>query len=224
MPAEIPQPAGFQIAGTWSPARIASGDYFDVFTLDNGAIAVCIADVCGKGMPAAMMMSNLQAAVRSHASSALRPRDLCGQLNRLMCRNIASRGFITFFYAVIEPEKKRLSYCNAGHNPPILVCGPGEVQLLDCGGGVLGVIEHWNYDEREIPLRSGDRLLMYTDGITESRNSAGEEFGEDRLADLVLRFKPNGAATLAEEAISEARRFNNENFEDDLTVVSVTVD
>ena len=240
MPAEIPQPPGVRIAGTWSPARIASGDYFDVFTLDDGAVAVCIADVCGKGMPAAMMMSNLQAAVRSHASSAMRPRDLCGQLNRLMCRNIASRGFITFFYAVIEPEKKRLTYCNAGHNPPILVGtgpspsgrgwreAPGEGTSghyrLDSGGGVLGVIEQWNYDEREIPLRSGDRLLMYTDGITESRNPAGEEFGEDRLVDLVLRFKHNNAVSLAEETIEAARRFCNENFEDDLTVVAVTVD
>ena len=83
-------------------ARITSGDYFDVFRLDGNALAICIADVCGKGMPAAMIMSNLQAAVRSHASREMSPRDLCGQLNRLMCRNIASQGFITCLYAVIE--------------------------------------------------------------------------------------------------------------------------
>ena len=86
-------------------------------------MAVCIADVCGKGMPAAMMMSNLQAAVKSLASREIHPRELCVQLNRLMCRNFASQGFISFFYAVIESRHKRLTYCNAGHNPPILVSG-----------------------------------------------------------------------------------------------------
>ncbi len=114
------------------------------------------------------------------------------------------KGFISFFYAVIESQTKRLTYCNAGHNPPILVralslrerVAEGRVRdsrRLECGGGLLGVIEHWKYDEREIRLRSGDRLLMYTDGITESRNTAGEEFGEDRLIDLVLRFESNDA-------------------------------
>jgi len=223
LPAEIPQLSGFRIAGRWSPARIAAGDYFDVFALDEGAVGVCIADVCGKGMPAAMMMSNLQAAVKSHASRETRPRDLCGQLNRLMCRNMAAHGFISFFYAVVECQPKRLTYCNAGHNLPILISGD-SVCRLDCGGAVLGVIEHWHYDEREIRLRSGDRLLMYTDGITESRNSTGEEFGEDRLIDLVLRFEPNDAAALAEEALGAARRFSNGHVEDDLTLVSISVD
>ena len=140
-----------------------------------------------------------------------------------MCRNFSAQGFITFFYAVIESQPKRLTYCNAGHNPPILVSGD-SVCRLDCGGGILGIFEHWEYDEREIRLRSGDRVLMYTDGITESRNSVGEEFGEDRLIDLVLRFEPNDAATLAEAAIGAARRFSNGNVEDDLTVVSIGVD
>ena len=121
LPVVIPQLPGFRIDGTWQPARIAAGDYFDVFKLENDAMAVCIADVCGKGMPAAMMMSNLQAAVKSHASSDTAPADLCLQLNRLMCRNMAAQGFISFFYAVIESQPKRLTYCNAGHNPPILM-------------------------------------------------------------------------------------------------------
>jgi phosphoserine phosphatase RsbU/P len=223
LPVEIPQLSGFRIAGTWCPARIAAGDYFDVFALDDGAMAVCIADVCGKGMPAAMMMSNLPAAVKSHASSAMHPRDLCGKLNRLMCQNMAARGFISFFYAVIESRQKRMTYCNAGHNPPILVSGD-SVRRLHCGGGVLGVIESWQYDEREVSLESGDRLLLYTDGITESRNCTGEEFGDDRLIDVVVRFKPNDAAALAEEVLGAVRRFSNGNFEDDMTVVSICVE
>jgi sigma-B regulation protein RsbU (phosphoserine phosphatase) len=223
MPAEIPQLPGFRIAATWLPARITSGDYFDVFALGDGVAAVCIADVCGKGMPAAMLMSNLQAAVKSHASRGMRPGDLCSRINRLMCRNIAEDGFISFFYAVIESQPKRLTCCSAGHNPPILVSGDA-VSRLDCGGGLLGVFEHWRYDEREIPLRTGDRLLLYTDGLTESRDAAGEEFGEERLADLVRRFESNDAVALAEHVVGEAQRFSNGQFEDDLTVVSICVD
>jgi len=223
LPAAIPQIPGLRIAGTWLPARIAGGDYFDVVRLDENAVAVCIADVCGKGMPAAMMMSNLQAAVKSHATKLAHPRQVCEQINRLMCANLAAQGFITFFYAVIESERQRLTYCNAGHNAPILVSGD-STRRLDCGGGVLGVVEHWKYDEEEISLRAGDRLLMYTDGITESRNLAGEEFGEERLIDLLLRFKPHDSAALAEETIGAARRFSDGNFEDDLTVVAVSVE
>jgi len=223
MPAEIPQPAGFRIAATWSPARIAAGDYFDVFTLDEGAVAMCIADVCGKGMPAALMVSNLQAAVKSHARRDTRPRELCARLNHLMCRNFGAHGFVSFFYAVIDSRSKRLSSCNAGHNAPILVAD-GFAHRLDCGGGILGIIDGWRYDEQDVQLQSGDRLLMFTDGITESGNETGEEFGEDRLIDLVLRFESNGGATLAEAAVGAVRRFSAGHVEDDMTAVSISVD
>jgi len=222
LPAEIPQPPGFHIAGMWSPARIVGGDYFDVFALDDTTTAVCIADVCGKGMPAAMIMANLQAAVRSRASSTLPPRDLCAQLNRLMCHNIATQGFITFFFAVIERQSKRLTYCNAGHNQPLLMCGDA-VTRLDCGGPVLGVLEDGAYDESNLRLCSGDRLLMYTDGITESCNAEGEEFGEDRLIDLMRRVEPDAGA-LAEEVLGAVREFNHGHFVDDLTVVCISVE
>src|SRR5262249_26476268 len=146
---------GFRIDGLWTPARIAGGDYFDALMLGEGIVAVCIADVSGKGMPAALMMSNLQAAVKSHASRDMRPRDLCSQLNRLMCHNTGTERFITFFYAVLDGQSKRLTFCNAGHNPPILVTN-NSTHSLETGGGVLGVIEGWRYEEQEIQLRSSD--------------------------------------------------------------------
>lgn len=223
MPSDIPQPPGFRIDGTWTPARITGGDYFDVFRLDADAFAVCIADVCGKGMPAAMMMSNLQAAVRSQASSEVSPRELCAHLNRLMYRNIASQGFITFFYAVIESAPKRIRYCNAGHNPAILATRD-SVLKLDRGGAVFGVLENGDYEEQSVQLGSTDRLLLYTDGLTECRDAAGEDFGEDRLKDLVGGFRPEGATTMAREVLRSANQFAGGNFEDDLTVISITVD
>lgn len=223
MPDVIPQPPGFHIAGISHPARITSGDYFDVFALDDKTTALCIADVCGKGMPAAMLMANLQAAVRSHASSTVRPEALCGHLNRLMCRNLATGEFISFFFAVVEHEAKRLVYSNAGHNQPILISGD-SVTRLDRGGTVLGILEHARYDQGDIWLGPGDRLLMFTDGIIERRNAEDEEFGEARLIDVVRRFDSSDAAGLAEDALGAARHFSNDPPEDDLTVVSVCVE
>jgi sigma-B regulation protein RsbU (phosphoserine phosphatase) len=223
MPAEIPQIPGVQIAGAWRPARIASGDYFDVLQLDSDTAAVCIADVAGKGMPAAMMMSNLQAAVKTCASQGMSPGALCERVNRVMCANIAAQGFITFFYAVIDSRRKRLLYCNAGHTPPVFLSG-GAARTLDCGGGILGVFPEWKYQEQEAGLGAGDRLLLYTDGITECRNAEGEEFGPERLSRVVHRWPDRNAAALADGVLSAAAQFCNGNFEDDLTVVAVSVD
>src|SRR4030095_15908304 len=178
MPSEIPQLPGMSIAGICRPARLTGGDYFDVLKLHDGAVAVCIADVCGKGRPAAMLMANLQAAVKTCASKGMRPRELCETLNRLMCDNIAGQGFITFSYAVIETDGegvRRCTSCNAGHNPPIVARYDGSFMRLDGGGPVLGVMKDWSYDEQQLLLKAGDRILMYSDGITENRNAAGEE-------------------------------------------------
>jgi sigma-B regulation protein RsbU (phosphoserine phosphatase) len=225
MPAEIPQIPGLHIAGTCLPARIVGGDYFDVIRLDDSVVAVCIADVCGKGMPAAMMMASLQAAVRTCTSKRMRPRDLCENVNRIMCENIGGQGFITFFYAVIDSKRKLLASCNAGHNPPIRISAtPDSARRLECGGGVLGVFPDWKYEEQIVPLRSGDRFFMYTDGITESSNPAGEEFGEERLIETIGRSQNGNAAALIERVIAEASKFSNGQFEDDVTAVAVTVD
>jgi sigma-B regulation protein RsbU (phosphoserine phosphatase) len=223
MPSAIPQLPGLRIAATCRPARIAGGDYFDVLKLGAGTAAICIADVCGKGMPAAMVMSSLQASVKSLASTRMSPAELCKRVNRVMCSNLAGEGFVSFFYAVIEPGEKRLTCCNAGHNPPILVSG-NSVRYLQCGGGILGVMEQGEYEEDRIQLRSGDRLLLYTDGITESRNTSGEEFGEKRLSDLTAHLSNSDATALLQKTIDAVSLFNNTNFEDDVTVVAVSID
>jgi sigma-B regulation protein RsbU (phosphoserine phosphatase) len=223
MPVAIPTVPGLRIAGISRPARIVGGDYFDVLALEDGGVAVCIADVCGKGLPAALMMANLQAAVRTWASQLASPRDLCARVNRMMCGNMAEHGFITFFYVVIDAARQRLTYCNAGHNAPILAGRGGSIARLDQGGGVLGVFGNWRYDESVVDLCSGDRILLFTDGITENRNTADEEFGEGRLIGLLHRHAAGDMAALTGEVIEAATRFNPE-FADDLTVVAVSVD
>ena len=226
MPSEIPQLHGMRIAGTCRPARITGGDYFDVLKLHDRAVAVCIADVCGKGMPAAMLMANLQAAVKTCASKGMRPQELCETVNRLMCDNIAGQGFITFFYAVIETDGEGVRHCtscNAGHNPPIVACQDGSFMRLDCGGAVLGVLRNWRYEEQEVRLNAGDRILLYSDGITENRNAAGEEFGEARLVDLLSYCTDGNAEGLIEHVIAAAENFGQGTFEDDVTVVALSL-
>jgi sigma-B regulation protein RsbU (phosphoserine phosphatase) len=234
LPSDIPRISGIRIAAAWRPARLVGGDYFDVLKFDANTVGVCIADVCGKGMPAAMMMANLQATVKTTATVRTRPRDVCAAINRIMCSNMASHGFISFFYALIETRAdniKEMTYCNAGHNPPILShrssIASESLRWLDCGGGVLGVFELWSYEEEQISLQSGDRLLMYTDGITECRDAKGEEFGEGRVTGVMHGLeKANNdcPSALTQAIIDAATQFSSGNFEDDLTVVAISVD
>jgi sigma-B regulation protein RsbU (phosphoserine phosphatase) len=197
-----------------------------VFKLENDAIAICIADACGKGMPAALLMANLQAAVKTFGAKCLSPKDLCANVNRLMCENMAGHGFITFFYAVIDSDAsgcKRCTFCNAGHNPPILVRSDGTTLRLDSEGGVLGVFSDWQYEQRDLYLASGDRMVMYTDGITEIHDTAGAEFGENRLIDLLRSLHDPDARSIVDQTIALAEGFGRGRFDDDVTVVAVTV-
>jgi sigma-B regulation protein RsbU (phosphoserine phosphatase) len=142
-----------------------------------------------------------------------------------MCANIAGRGFITFFYAIIDctDGRKRCLYCNAGHNPPLLSRLDGGVYRLDVGGGVLGVFRDWKYEEYEEHFAAGDCMLLYTDGITEAQNS-GDEFGENRLVDLLRDLQGIDAVDLVNRTIAATAEFANGIFEDDVTVVAVTVE
>ena len=150
-------------------------------------MALCIGDVVGKGMPAALLMANLQAAVKVLASSFTKPEVLCEQLNRLTLNNIDQGKFITFFYGLVDTEALRLTYVNAGHNPPIMLRRDNTVLRLDEGGAVLGVFPSPKYLQGQVDLAPGGRLLLFTDGITEAEDSGGNQFGEDRLIQLLER-------------------------------------
>ena len=182
---------GFKIAYSWRPAREVGGDYYDLMRFGDRT-AFCIADVAGKGMPAALLMSNVQAAVRAHAGERVSPSELCRTVNQFVCANVGHERFVTFFYGLLESETRRLVYCNAGHCAPILVTGTAR-SSADCrrlteGGAVLGIFDEWEYEQGEVQLAPGDRLLMFTDGVTEVRDATGEEFGEDRLVELLVQF------------------------------------
>ena len=223
LPKKIPQVRGLEVAGAWQPASTVGGDYFDVLKFGERKIGVCIGDVVGKGISAALLMANLQASFRALASEEVSPSTLVGKLNEVISNNIAPDKFVTFWYCTIDTNENRLTYASAGHWPPILFHKSGEGVPLREGGTPLGIFPDWKYEDGGFPLVSGDRLVLYTDGLTEAMNSDEQEFGERRLLELCR----NNIALSASELLAAIRKevvsFCNGNFQDDFTLVVVAV-
>ena len=222
LPTSFPQITGVDLSVTWLPADGVGGDCFDTLGFGSG-LGVSIADIAGKGLPAALLMSNLQAAVRAFAQEAVSPASINNSVNRLLCRNMAAGRFATFCYARIEPDARRIIYSNAGHNPPFLVRAGGTVETLSEGGMVLGVFPDNHYEQAEVALAPGDRLLFYTDGITEARNPDGEEYGEDRLAAAAIAVRSAPAESVKDAVLADVNGFTGGRFEDDATLIVVGV-
>jgi len=222
MPKQLPQIPGFQLAGGYEPARIVAGDYYDAIRLSDSRLVIAIGDVSGKGMAAALLMSNLQAIVRAFAPGGPSPVELCTKANQLIAANVAPGKYITFFYAVVDAAGMRLEYCNAGHNPPLLQRLDGTLETLVEGGPVLGIFPGAGYSFGVVELKHGDRLLVFTDGITEAMNAADEEFGEGRLRDVFAqRFESAGQCY--RQVMTEVTRFTGGTFSDDATLMVMTV-
>jgi sigma-B regulation protein RsbU (phosphoserine phosphatase) len=223
LPKKIPQVRGLEVAGAWLPASTVGGDYFDVLKFGERKIGVCIGDVVGKGISAALLMANLQASFRALASEEVSPSTLVGKLNEVISNNIAPDKFVTFWYCTIDTNENRLTYASAGHWPPILFHKSGEGVPLREGGTPLGIFPDWKYEDGGFPLVSGDRLVLYTDGLTEAMNSDEQEFGERRLLELCRSNIALSASELLAEIRKEVVSFCNGNFQDDFTLVVVAV-
>jgi sigma-B regulation protein RsbU (phosphoserine phosphatase) len=223
LPKSIPQRPGYEIAGAWQPAHSIGGDYYDVLEFDEATLGLCIADVAGKGLPAALLMSNLQAAVRGLASPSLSPEGLCARLNSLVCHNTGNDRFITFFYAQLDGPARLLRYTNAGHNAPILLHCDGSHERLQAGGGVLGVFPNQTFASGTAPLVRGDRVIFFTDGVTEACDAGGEEFGEVRLVHLLEEHRAAAASTLQDRILAGAGQFCSGHWHDDATLLVLAV-
>lgn len=230
LPATLPQIKGCEIAASWQPAAGVGGDCFDAIGFGPSRIALSIADVVGKGIPAALLMSNLQAAVRAFATETTTAGALCQQVNRILCGNIAEGRFISFFYCTIDTEHHTLTYANAGHFPPILVHADGSTERLATGGPVLGPFADALYDERQISLASGDRLILFTDGITEVRpvgtrpdDEAHVEFGEEALVSEAVQHRACSAPLLQAHLTEAVATYAGGTFQDDATLMILAV-
>ena len=223
LPTTLPAAPGLHVAAFWEPAGDVGGDFYDGAPLGDSSAWLCIGDVAGKGISAALLMASVQSMVRSSARVQLDPAALCASVNRELCTQMTSGRFVTFFYCVYDATTRRLVYTNAGHNPPFLVRGGEVTARLSRGGPVLGVFPQSQFDSGELQLEDGDRLVLFTDGITEARSASGNEFGEERLERVVAAAPQASARALSDRILSAARSFRGGAFEDDATLIVMEV-
>lgn len=200
LPQQLPAHNLFEIATLFNPAHEVGGDYYDFVELGSGRLGIVIADVSGKGIPAAFYMTMVKGIVQTQVHQEDTPADLLKQINRVVYKCTGSNIFITLFYAIIDAEQGTLTYSNAGHNPPLLISQNGFTRELDRGGMVLGVMPKPAYEEETVNLFQGDRLLLFTDGVIETTNMLGEEFGTERLITILKQSSSTPAKTI--DAIS----------------------
>jgi serine phosphatase RsbU (regulator of sigma subunit)/pSer/pThr/pTyr-binding forkhead associated (FHA) protein len=218
LPKEAPAVPGYGLVGINQPCRTVGGDYYD-FDYSDGRLLLALGDVAGKGMSAALIMTVLRAAVRDYWAAGA-PGETVARLNRTVCQNVPDNKYVTFFLASLDPESGRITYVNAGHNPPLLVRAAGQVEPLAQGGTVLGMFDPLTYTEGVAEMRPGDTLLIYSDGISETFDPDGEEFGERGLAGVALRSRGLDAAALQGEILRELERFSaGEKASDDRTLI-----
>ncbi|MGB6484716.1 MAG: SpoIIE family protein phosphatase [Candidatus Acidiferrales bacterium] len=223
LPKEIPQIPGCEFSGAWLPIHGIGGDYFDVLQLDPNHFAICIADVAGKGIAAALLMSNLQATVRGLAAQNLEPAALTERVNRFIRQNTASDRFITFFYAIFDAQARHIVYTNAGHNAPIVLRRDGATIRLSCGGQAMAISAADHYEQDAVDLADGDRLILFTDGITEASGAASDEFGEQRLLEILRESRALGAANIQTSVLARVAQFSGDKFQDDATLIVLAV-
>jgi sigma-B regulation protein RsbU (phosphoserine phosphatase) len=223
LPKELPWIDGFEIAGIWEPARTVGGDYFDVIRLGEKKLGICIADVVGKGVPAALLMANVQATVRAYASESVSPAGLCDRVNSVVCANIAEGKFVSLFYGILDGEEKTLRFTSAGHPRPILKNTLGTVAQLDNGGAVLGIFPNWKYEDSFVQLVPGDLLVLFTDGITEAARANGEQLGEEGLIQLVTRLAGEPPSKLNAKLLADVKGFCASHMQDDATLLTIEV-
>ena len=219
LPTVMPVIDGCDVAASWTPASEIGGDCYDVSKYSDTRLGLSIADVVGKGLPAALIMSNLQAAVRAFSTVATEPWEICQRVNRLLCRNIASGKFVTFCFAVIDTAHRSIRYANAGHNPPILLRADGRVDRLSPTGPVLGVTAEWTYSTGSWPIEAGDRLVCFTDGVTEAVSTADDEFGDDRLIDLLRDHRKDSPGVITRAVTDAVSAWTGGTRQDDVTLL-----
>jgi serine phosphatase RsbU (regulator of sigma subunit) len=202
LPAKAPDVEGLELAGYNVPSRSVGGDYYDFLSSHDGRQSCILGDVAGKGMPAALMMMNLQARAQVLAEAVFEPGEFLTSLNRVIKKNCPDNRFITAFYCAVNPQTGDVTYANAGHNPPLIARADGSIEWLKGGGPVLGILTGIKYTPYECHLEPGEALVIYSDGVTEATDPHAEEFGEDRLAEIVAAQR----TCSAEELISNIHR------------------
>jgi sigma-B regulation protein RsbU (phosphoserine phosphatase) len=209
------------------PDRLG-GDAYEIAPLSGGRLGVAVADVCGKGTPAALLVASVQASLESLLARGLTPREVVAELGRVVAPRLAPERFVSLVYAVLDPAAGRITYANAGHPAPVLMRADGSVKRMVRGGPVIGVVPDADYEEGVLTLSRGDRLVLFTDGITEAARAADgghrDELGDERLVGALRDLRARPAPVAAPGLVDVACRFAGDRLADDATVVVVDPD
>jgi phosphoserine phosphatase RsbU/P len=220
LPRTAPAIEGYQIAGRSVAAQEIGGDYFDYNALPDGGWAISVGDVAGKGLPASMLMANVQGMIRLLSSLNMAPADVMRRANELLCRCTMPKDFVTFFFSTLDTANHRLTFCNAGHNPALHFSAAGTAELVT-RGTVLGVFEDTVYEQDSVLLAPGDVVVIYSDGVTETIDPAEREFGEERLAEVVNAHRHQSAAAILDALFDAVQRHqvDQPQFDDTTAVI-----
>lgn len=221
LPHHTPAIEGFDIAGLHRSSREVGGDYYELIPLADAHWGVAIADVVGKGVAAALLVSAMRASLSSLARQELALRAILRRANRFFHASVAEGKYVTLFYAVLDVPSRRLIYVNAGHVPPVLLRTSGEVRLLEAGGFPLGLFDEPRYEEGFVHLHAGDVLALYTDGVTEACDAADEPYERTRLIEVLRRVQAQSAAAICDAIVTDVLGFSGPDAEDDQTLLVI---
>ncbi len=228
LPHHMPEVPGFEVAGLSLPSRQVGGDYFDFIDLEEGQMGIAVADVSGKGIPAAMLMSNLQASLQGQLIHSNRAAEIVERMNELLVRATEPHMFATFFCGILDRTNARFTYTNAGHNPPMLCSADGSCRELQAGGLILGMLPMQSYGQEEVTLAPGDVIALFTDGITEAASTEvpepaeEEQFGEERLLEIVQANRHKSAGEIKDAVMRSVADFTHGvSQSDDITLVVI---
>lgn len=227
LPHEMPQVPGFEIAGTSVPSQQVGGDYFDFIDMETGQLGVAIADVSGKGIPAALLMANLQASLHAQVLKPGTVADVAFRMNNLLVRSTDTHMFATFFYGILDRKKSTFTSTSAGHNPPLLFRSDGKIERLEAGGLILGFLPDQKYIQKTLKIKPGEVLVLYTDGITEavgasSKKIAESLFGEERLIEVVRAHLTKSAGEIQASILKAISAHTGDTPQyDDITLVVI---
>jgi serine phosphatase RsbU (regulator of sigma subunit) len=224
LPKRAPEVPGFDLAGATQPHDEVGGDYFDFIRVSDSRLGIAIADVSGKGIPAALIMAGFRMSLLAEIRNEFTMRAVMRKVNSLLHESTERDKFVTLFYGVLDWKNRSLSFSNAGHNPPLLLRADGRVQYLLEGGVALGVLPDARYEERPVALHPGDVLLLYTDGVSEAESPTGGQFGTERLERCLKRLAEGTAHEILKGVVDEVTAYAGEHgVSDDLTLVVVKV-
>lgn len=222
LPQASPEIAGYDVAGASTPAQTVGGDYFDFIPRTDGRWALCLGDVSGKGLPASLLMANLQATLRAHTLTDYAVDERIRRSNQLMAQSMDDEKFATLFYSELDAGSHRLTYCNAGHEYPLIYSSNGDVVSLESTGIAIGIMDDFDFGMRTVTLQPGDLLVVYSDGVTDATNERDDAFGLERLRSSIAKHRDLPSSGLIEAVFSDVKAHEGKAPQfDDLTFVVI---